>query len=137
MSKLKVNEIEPTTGDDLDVASNVQIGTDDSPKTLNVKGNVILEANLSIIDDTSTGVLEIDNDNKKVSVQGLTVVDDPGAGEADTLKLTNVKDDSLDTGTGTILLKGSGTTQDSAGFLKLYIGTQVIYIPYFTDITGS
>lgn len=133
MSKVKVNEIEPITGEDVDVNGNVQVGTDADPKTLNVKGNVTLEADLIVDVD----VLDVDSVEDKVSVKGLTIVDDPGAGEADTLKLTNVKDDSLDTGTGTILLKGSGTTQNSAGFLKLYIGTQVIYVPYFTDITGS
>lgn len=100
-------------------------------KIMPVEGNTItLEGNLSdvLVVNTSTGVVE---------AKGLAVVDDHGAGIVGTTMITNVVDTSLSTGTGAIKLKGTGTSQNSSGWLKIYIGTQVVYIPYFTDITGS
>lgn len=39
------------------------------------------------------------------------------------------------TGTGTVKFKGA-TSRDSAGFIKIYIGTTPYYIPVFSAITG-
>ena len=131
-AELKLTKITPTTGNSIDVEGNLVIGTDASPKSLEVKGNLTIEGDVVV----ATDLFEIDTSTGKVKAKGLMVIDDEGAGEADALTLTNVKDDTLSTGVGTVLLKGTGTTQDSAGFLKMYTGTTVIYIPYFTNITG-
>ena len=58
------------------------------------------------------------------------------SGEASTISLTNVNDAGVDTGVGTILLTGSGTTQNSAGFIKVKVGTQTVWLPYFDNIVG-
>jgi hypothetical protein len=42
---------------------------------------------------------------------------------------------SNSTGTGTIKMKGS-TSRDSAGFIKIYIGTTAYWVPVFSAITG-
>ena len=131
-AELKLTKITPTTGNSIDIEGNLVIGTDAAPKALEVKGNLTIEGDVVV----ATDLFEIDTSTGKVKAKGLTVIDDEGAGEADALTLTNVKDDTLSTGVGTVLLKGTGTTQDSAGFIKMYTGTTVIYIPYFTNITG-
>lgn len=132
-AELKLTKITPTTGNTIDIEGNLIIGTDAEPKSIEVKGNLTIDADLIV----GTDVLEVDTSSGKVLTKGLMVINDEGVGATGVLTLTNVKDDSLSTGTGTIKLKGSGTTQDSAGFIKMYIGTTIIYIPYFTDITGS
>lgn len=132
-AELKLTKITPTTGNNIDVEGNLVIGTDAEPKALEVKGNLTIKGDIAV----DTDLFEIDTSTGKVKAKGLMVIDDEGTGEADTLMLTNVKDNTLSTGTGTIKLKGTGTAQDSAGFIKMYTGTTVIYIPYFTDITGS
>ena len=132
-AELKITKITPTTGNSIDVEGNLIIGTDAEPKSITVKGNLTVDADIVF----GTDMLEIDTSAGKVRVRGLMVKDDEGAGEADALTLTNVKDDAISTGNGTIKLKGSGTTQDSAGFIKMYIGTTPIWVPFFENITGS
>jgi len=39
------------------------------------------------------------------------------------------------TGVGTVKLKGA-TNRDSVGFIKMYVGTTAIWLPYWTTITG-
>ena len=74
--------------------------------------------------------------DKNVRAKTFIVNGDNG-GENNGTAFTNVKEDTLSTGTGSIKLTGTGTTADNAGFIKAYIGTTPIYIPYFTDIAGS
>lgn len=94
--------------------------------TIKVRDHVIF-GSTGLIFDSSTGRTEI---------SGLSVTGDIGSGISGALTLTNVTDDVLSTGTGAIKLKGTSTSQDSAGWIKMYTSTGVIYIPYFTDITG-
>ncbi len=56
------------------------------------------------------------------------------AGSASTTSLTNVVDTTQGVGVLSIL-SSNGNSGDNAGFLKIYVGTTVAYVPYFTDIT--
>jgi hypothetical protein len=56
-------------------------------------------------------------------------------GVASTLGLTNVFNESISSGVGSIKMGGS-TARTNTGFLKINNGTSIRYIPYFTDITG-
>jgi len=78
----------------------------------------------------------VNSSTGQVSMKNLSVSNDAGAGLENITTFTNAKDNILSTGTGSIKLKGTGTTQDSAGWLKVYIGTTACYLPYFTNITG-
>lgn len=71
-----------------------------------------------------------------VQCRTLFVDGDEGTGIASTVALTNVTDTTQDAGTLSIL-SGSANDGDNAGFIKVYIGTQVAYIPYFTDIAPA
>jgi hypothetical protein len=68
--------------------------------------------------------------------QTLIATGDVGAGAASTTSITNVVVAAGGTTTGMIVdtSAGAGTTK-SAGFLKLYQGTTVIYVPFWTQTT--
>jgi hypothetical protein len=73
---------------------------------------------------------------KKLHVAGTILVGGDDGGYAGTVGLTNVSDASSNsTGVGSIKFKGT-TSRDSYGFLKIYIGTTAVYVPFFTAITG-
>jgi hypothetical protein len=65
----------------------------------------------------------------------IRLTDDPG-GAANAITLSNANNTaSNSTGTGTIKMKGT-TSRDSAGFIKIYIGTTAYWIPVFSAITS-
>ena len=55
-----------------------------------------------------------------------------GGGQPGMLTLTNV-DYAVSSGTGTVKMNGT-TSRNSNGFLKMYMGTTPIYVPYWTAI---
>jgi hypothetical protein len=57
------------------------------------------------------------------------------AGVAGTVGISNVVNETISTGVGSIKMGGT-TARTNTGFLKIYNGTSARYIPYFTDITG-
>jgi hypothetical protein len=68
-----------------------------------------------------------------VRCRSLFVDGDEGTGVASTVALTNVTNTSIST--GVLSIKGTtASTGDNAGFIKVYVGTGVAYIAYFTDI---
>jgi hypothetical protein len=73
--------------------------------------------------------------NKTLSVKNLGVGGDNG-GTAGYTTLTNGSNTAANsTGTGTIKMKGA-TNRNSAGFVKIYIGTTAYWVPVFSAITG-
>jgi hypothetical protein len=68
-------------------------------------------------------------------LRGIVLISADGTGIAGTVGLSNVVNETLSSGTGTIKMAGA-TNRDSSGWLKIYNGVNVRYIPYFTDITG-
>ena len=56
------------------------------------------------------------------------------AGKASTVTVTNGTQ-GVSSGNGTVKVNGT-TARDSTGWLKIYVGTAVRYIPYWTTVTG-
>jgi hypothetical protein len=72
--------------------------------------------------------------SKKLQVAGTILIDGDEGGFAGAIGLTNVNDATLSSGNGTVKLKGT-TTRDNAGFLKMYVGTTTVWVPYWTSIS--
>ena len=72
--------------------------------------------------------------SRKLHVVGTILIDGDESGVAGTIGLTDVNDATLGTGNGTVKLKGT-TTRNSAGFIKIYVGTTTAWVPYWTDIS--
>lgn len=85
-----------------------------------------------------TNIIATDNISAGGVVGGsaVRILDNVGAGVVSTVTLTNAVDTSQSSGTLSILSKSTGDG-DNAGFLKVYIGTVLAYIPYFTDIAPT
>ena len=68
-------------------------------------------------------------------IDGVQVIatGDLGSGTVSTTGFTNVVNTTQDVGTLTIL-STTGNPGDNAGFLKIYVGTTIAYVPYFTNI---
>lgn len=72
----------------------------------------------------------------RVRSGGLLTAEGDDTGIASTISFSNVSNfASNSTGTGTIKFKGA-TSRDSAGFIKIYIGTTAYYVPVFSAITS-
>jgi hypothetical protein len=71
--------------------------------------------------------------SKKLHVAGTILIDGDEGGIAGTIGLTDVFDATLSSGNGTVKLKGT-TPRDSAGFIKMYVGTTTVWVPYWTNI---
>lgn len=56
------------------------------------------------------------------------------AGKASTVTITNGTQ-GVSSGAGSVKLNGT-TARDSTGWLKIYVGTAIRYIPYWTTVTG-
>ena len=56
------------------------------------------------------------------------------AGKASTVTITNGTQ-GVAAGTGTIKMNGA-TARNSTGWLKIYVGTSIKYVPYFDTVTG-
>jgi len=68
-------------------------------------------------------------------VVGTILVDGDGGGYAGTTGFTDVVDIAArSTGVGTVLFDDA-TNRNSAGFIKIYIGTTAYYVPVFATIT--
>jgi hypothetical protein len=65
---------------------------------------------------------------------GARIGADPG-GAASTLTLTNATGAAGGAGTGTVKMN-DGTNRNNNGFIKMYVGTTAVYIPYWTTIAG-
>ena len=72
--------------------------------------------------------------SRKLHVAGTILVDGDEGGIAGTIGLTDVSDTAArSTGVGTILFDDA-TNRNSAGFVKIYIGTTAYYVPVFAAI---
>ena len=72
--------------------------------------------------------------SRKLHVAGTILIDGDEGGISGTIGLTDVNDATLSAGNGTVKLKGA-TNRNSAGFIKMYVGTTTAWIPYWTDIS--
>lgn len=70
-----------------------------------------------------------------ITGSSLRATGDAG-GAASTTTFTNVVNASANsTGVGSVKMKGA-TSRDSAGFIKIFVGTTAYYIPYWSAVTG-
>jgi len=69
-----------------------------------------------------------------VKGRSIFATGDEGTGEASTTALTNVVDTTLSSGAGVVLMK-TANPGNSAGWIKIYVGTDVRYIPFWSDIS--
>lgn len=70
-----------------------------------------------------------------MNVSGSVYVMGDNSGKSNSLGLTNISNSTVSSGDGTIKMCGS-TGRNSTGFIKVYVGADTRYIPYFTTITG-
>lgn len=68
------------------------------------------------------------------ATRSVIVGGDDGAGTAASTTFTNVVDTTLSTGAGVVLMK-TANPGDSSGWMKIYVGTDVRYIPYWSNIS--
>jgi len=71
----------------------------------------------------------LNTQTRQVDIDG-----DAGVGIAATVGLTNVYDEALGAGIGTVLMK-TANPANSSGWLKIYANANVRYIPYWTTIS--
>lgn len=87
-----------------------------------------------------TGAVIADTDvtagEQVIAGESVFVAGDEGTGVALNLGLTNVTDTTLSTGAGKVLMK-TVNAGDSSGWLKIYIGTDVRYVPFWTNISPT
>lgn len=102
-------------GVDLSVGGNAQIDG-----TLNSTGNITTDGSVIATMDITAR-------------ESLYVAGDGGAAIAGVLGLTNVVDDTQGAGALT-LVSTTGAAGTNTGFIKAYIGADVIWLPYFVDI---
>ena len=78
---------------------------------------------------------EVDVTANTGTVRGVQInaTGDITVGTASEVGITNVVDTTLSTGAGVVLMK-TANPGDSSGWLKIYVGTDVRYIPYWTTI---
>ena len=72
----------------------------------------------------------------RVTAKCSLLVDGDTGGVANMVGFTDVTNTAANsTGTGTVKMKGA-TNRDSAGFVKIYIGTTAYWVPVWSAITG-
>lgn len=123
-------------------ATTINIGTGAAVKTVTI-GSTNTTSTTTI--DCGSGGITLTGD---VSALASVTVDDDltartifadgdqGTGVVSTTALTNVVNTTQGAGTLTIL-STNGNNGDNTGFLKFYVGTTVVYVPYFENISPS
>lgn len=79
----------------------------------------------------SAGTLDV---SSTARAQSFLADGDEGTGVASTVMFTNVVDETLSSGAGVVLMK-TANAGNSSGWLKIYNGTDVRYVPYWTNIS--
>jgi lipoprotein signal peptidase len=94
--------------------------------------NIVTRPSASYVEVYSAEIL-LDSGIVRVT-GGLSVGDDVG-GAASTLTLTNATGAAGGAGTGTVKMN-DGTNRNNNGFIKMYVGTTAVFVPYWTTIAG-
>ena len=99
--------------------------TADTGSVVVTAGNVTANGTGAVIAAIGTGGL--------VKGTSLSAAGDVGTGSSGTTQFTNAVDTTQSSGTLSIL-SASANNGNNAGFLKIYVGTVVAYVPYFTTV---
>lgn len=108
---------------------------------VNAAGNVIIGIPDSGVSLTTEAGITASNGNIVSTLGAITGVivaatGDLGGGVASTTILSNATVAATGSGAGFKVLPGSGAgTTASAGFIKMYVGTTPVYVPYWTQTT--
>jgi len=108
-------------------------------------GDVVLtNGDISVVDGTlevrdvagGNGTIVADGDiDSAGNIEGVMLfASGDDAGQASTVGFTDVTDTTLSTGAGVVLMK-TANPGDSSGWLKIYVGTDVRYIPFWTNLS--
>lgn len=81
---------------------------------------------------TSTG--HITSASNVTATESVFVAGDEGTGVASQVAFTNVVDETVSTGAGKVLMK-TANPGDSSGWLKIYSGTDIRFVPYWTNLS--
>ena len=119
-------------------------GYSGTPATQQREGVVRLATNAEVIAGVQNNVavspasLQANVDNGITSTGDITArtffaSGDEGTGVASQTALTNVVDTTQGAGALSIV-STTANNGDNAGFLKMYVGTTAVWVPYFTDI---
>jgi len=106
------------------------VGAESNNIAIGNLGNVA-ESNVVRIGTVGTGAGQQD---RSILAGSVYVTGDAGVGIATTTGLTNVVATIAGTGALTIVSSTGSTARTNAGFIKIYVGTVVAYIPYYTQI---
>ena len=106
-----------------------------SPKTMAQANTVTLSSPGPIGNVTpSTAAFSTVNTTQGITGRQLFANGDITTGTIATTSLTNVVNTTQ--GLGTLrVASSSANAGNNAGFLKIYVGTTIAYVPYFTNIT--
>jgi hypothetical protein len=119
------------------IGSNITFATHpDSAAALSTRMTIESTGTVSINAPDAGNALEVAGDvdvTTDVITRTLFADGDEGTGKASTNALTNVVNSTLSTGVMTI----NSTTANpgtNTGFIKMYVGTTAVWVPYFDDI---
>lgn len=79
---------------------------------------------------------EINTSGDYIATRAVVVKGDNGTGVTSSLTLTNVSSAGSAGATFTVKGVSGATARNSAGFIKIWVGTTAYYVPYFDAITG-
>lgn len=134
---VSAGDINVTLGDITAPAGNLTAGGD-----IQTTGGDLIVSTGNI--DVTAGDIDADGDITTTSgdliattgdvlARSLFAGGDEGTGTATTTTFTNGTGGAVSTGAGVVLMT-TANPGDSAGWLKIYVGTTVAYLPYWTNI---
>lgn len=115
---IDTGDLTVTAGDVVVTAGDIDVGAGDLTLTL---GSFFVLA----------GSVGVDLD---VGCRTLFATGDEGTGSVSETGFTNVVDTTLSTGAGKVLMK-TANPGDSSGWMKIYVGTDIRYIPFWTNLS--
>jgi len=123
-----------TAGDTTSVdTKGLKLGADQDISLIHNGTNMVVTCGTGDVTVATGANIDVADD---VRCRTAFVDGDEGTGVASTVALTNVTNTSLSS--GVLSIKGTtANTGDNAGFIKVYVGTTVAYLPYFTDISPA
>ena len=98
--------------------------------------NFLVKFGITVVTANYEGLIMGNSIDMDLDIRGREMISDgdSGAGIAGTTQVTNVIDEAIGAGVGSIKMK-TANAGTSTGWLKVYVNGNVRYIPYFTNIS--